>query len=240
MKILLTIISFLVLCFLSGCSTVTEEAGFKEIADFYGGSMFLKKGANISTTASEPQGSYLEIDLNRTGISKYYRDMQMPASNCALLIYKNLRPLQRTDYNYFKVVIQDSTASHTYTFSPADLEFATQSLQNLNELMFNLQGEDFSAITSKLDPAAIGTMSRDSVSANLHRVSQALAPFSSYLVQGFDIKKAPLTRKSVPIVRFAISVSREQKNTVPLLVFLNPTPHTQRFLCGLRVPYLGQ
>jgi hypothetical protein len=236
MKILLTVISFLGLSFLASCSTVTEEAGFKEIADFYGGSVFLKKGANISTTATEPQGSYLEIDLNRTGISKYYRDLQIPASNCALLIYKNLRPRQRTDYSYFKVVIQDSTASHTYTFSPSDLEFATQSLQNLRELMFSLQGEDFSTVTSKLDPATLGTMSRDSVAANLHRVSQELAPFSSYLVQGFGVREVPLSGKSVPMVRFALSVLREQKSPVPLLVFLNPTPHTQRFLCGLRIP----
>ncbi|TVT43623.1 hypothetical protein FNT36_05940 [Hymenobacter setariae] len=236
MKILLTIISFIILGFLAGCSTVTEEAGFKEIADFYGGSVFLKKGVNISTTTTEPQGSYLEVALSTPGISKYYNDLQIPASNCAFLVYKHLRPRQRTDYSYFKVSIQDSTTSHTYTFSPADLEFATQSIGNLNELMFSLQGEDFPAITNKLDPAAIGAMSHDSVTANLHRVSQKLAPFSSYLVQGFEVKKAPLAGKLVPIVRFALSVSREQKGMIPLLVFLNPTPHTQRFLCGLRIP----
>nr|GFC06662.1 dihydrolipoamide dehydrogenase [Tanacetum cinerariifolium] len=155
--------------FFSGCSTVTEEAGFKEIVDFYGGSVFLKKGVNISTTATEPQGSYLEVDLNTPGISRYYSDLQIPASNCALLVYKHLRPKQRTDYSYFKIVIQDSTASHAYTFSPADLDFATQSIENLNELMFSLQGADFSAITSKLDPAAIGAINHDSVTATLRR-----------------------------------------------------------------------
>lgn len=236
MKLLFTVISFLALSLLSGCSTVTEEAGLKEIADFYGGSVFLKKGANISTTATEPQGSYLEIALNRTGISTYYRDLQIPASNCAFLVYKNLRPRQRTDYNYFKVIVQDSTASHTYTFSPADLELATQSLKNLNNLMFSLQGEDFPTVASKLDPAATGTMSSDSVTANLRRISQKLAPFSNYQVQGFEVDKAPLAGKAIPIVRFALSITREQKSTIPLLAFLNPAPHTQRFLCGLRIP----
>ncbi|RZJ61335.1 MAG: hypothetical protein EOO58_01940 [Hymenobacter sp.] len=236
MKIFLTVISFLSLSFLSGCSTVTEEAGFKEIADFYGGSVLLKKGANISTTATEPQGSYLEIDLNRPGISKYYRDLQIPASNCALMVYKNLRPRQRTDYSYFKVVIQDSTTSHTYTFPPTNLELATQSINNLNNLIFSLQGEDFPAVISNLDPAAVDTMSRDSVAASLRRVRQKLAPFDGYLVQGFDIKKAPLAGKSIPIVQFAISVSREQKGIIPLLIFINPAPHTQRFLCGIRIP----
>lgn len=236
MKLLLTVISFLAFSLLSGCSTVTEEAGLKAIADFYGGSVFLKKGANISTTATEPQGSYLEVALTRTGISTYYRDLQIPASNCAFLVYKNLRPRQRTDYGYFKVIIQDSTTSHTYTFSPADLELATQSIKNLNDLMFNLQGEDFSAVVGKLDPAATGTMSGDSVAANLQRISQKLAPFSGYQVQGFEIEKAPLAGKVTPIVRFALSVAREQKGTVPLLAFLNPAPHTQRYLCGLRIP----
>ena len=102
--------------------------------------------------------------------------------------------------------------------------------------MFSLQGEDFSAVVSKLDPAAIGTMSGDSVTANLRRVSQELAPFSSYQVQGFEVEKVPLAGKVIHIVRFALSIAREQKSTIPLLAFLNPAPHNQRFLCGLRIP----
>ena len=236
MKITLTIISSLILTFLSACSTITEEAGFKEVEEFYGGSVFLKKGANVSTIATGPQGSYLEVDLNTPGISKYYRDLQVPASNCAYLVYKHLRPKQRTDYDYFKVTIQDSATSHTYTFSPADLELATQSIDSLNTLMFRLQAADFSTIVNKLNPAALGTMSHDSVVANLRKISQQLAPFNSYMLQGFEVQKVLLAGQSVPIVRFALSVSRVQKTTVPLLVFLNPAPHTTQFLCGLRIP----
>ena len=236
MKIRLTIISLLALGFLAACSTATEEAGLQEVAAFYGGRVFLKGGAGLSTSATEPQGSYLEVDLNKPGIGKYFSDLQLPASNCAYLVYKHLRPKQRTDYNYFRVVIQDSAASHTYTFSPADLELATQSIDNLNALMFKLQDADFPAIVGKLDPAALGAMSRDSLTANLHRISQRLAPFSSYMVQGFEVRKTPLAGKPVPIVRFALSVSRQQKSTVPLFVFLNPTPNTAQFLCGLRIP----
>ena len=236
MKVFFTVISLLALSLLSACSTVTEEAGFKKVEEFYGGSVFLKKGANVSTTATGPQGSYLEVDLNTPGISKYYGDLQVPASNCAYLVYKHLRPKQRTDYDYFKVTIQDSTASHTYTFSPADLELATQSIDSLNTLMFRLQAAEFSTIIGKLNPAALGTMSHDSAVANLRKISQQLAPFNSYLVQGFEVQKVPLAGQSVPIVRFALSVSRVQKSTVPLLVFLNPAPRTQQFLCGLRIP----
>jgi hypothetical protein len=236
MKTILTISLFFVISLLSACSTVTEEAGFKEVSEFYGGSVSFKKGAGISTTATELQGSYLEVDLHTPGIGKYYSNLQVPASNCAYLVYKHLRPKQRSDYDYFKVVIQDSAASHTYTFSPTDLELATTSIGRLNALMFSLQADDTTAIVSKIAPPALGTTSRDSVMANLRRISRRLEPFDDYLVQGFDVRKMPLAGQVVPIVRFALSVSRVQKSTVPLLVFLNPTSHAQQFLCGLRIP----
>ncbi|MFD1874705.1 hypothetical protein [Hymenobacter bucti] len=235
MKIIYPIALLLIFSSLSACTSITEEAGFKAVADFYGGNVSMKKGTGISTTATEPQGSYLEVDLTTPGIGKYYRDMQLPASNCAYLVYKHLRPRERAGYNYFKVVIQDSAAAHSYTFSPADLELATQSIENFNMLMFKLQAADYPAVLRHLDAAALGTMSHDSVTANLRRISKGLAPFSSYLVQGFEVKQTPLAGQAIPIVRFSVSVSRVQKSTVPLFVYINPKPQTPQFLCGLRL-----
>jgi hypothetical protein len=235
MKIIITSLSC-ILSLLSACTSITEEAGFKEVANFYGGSVSFRKGTGISTTATEPQGSYLEVDLTTPGISTYYRDLQLPASNCAYLVYKHLRPKERTDYNYFRVAIQDSTSSHSYTFSPADLELATQSINNLNALLFKLQAADLSAVGNYLDPAALGTMTRDSVASNLRRIGKRLAPFDNYTVQGFEVSKTTLAGEVVPIVRFSVSVSRRQESTVPLFAYINPKPRTQQFLCGLRLP----
>ena len=236
MKIRLTIISLLALGFLAACSTATEEAGLQEVAEFYGGRVFLKGGAGLSTSATEPQGSYLEVDLNKPGIGKYFSDLQLPASNCAYLVYKHLRPKQRTDYNYFRVVIQDSAASHTYTFSPADLELATQSIDNLNALMFKLQDADFPAIVGKLDPAALGAMSHDSLTANLHRISQRLAPFSSYMVQGFEVRKTPLAGSQCPSCALPFRYRASKKARCRFLFSSIPPPNTAQFLCGLRIP----
>lgn len=203
----------------------------------YGGRTFLKKGAGIST-AGGPQGSYLEVDLATRGISKYYSDVQVPASNCAYLVYKHLTPRERTDYDYFKVNIQDSAATHTYTFLPADLELAAQAGSNLNSLLFALQGQDYSTIKAHLDPASLGALSPDSVDGKLRKITTLLAPskeYEEYKVHGFKIDKTPLAGHAVPIVRFLISVPRSPERPVLLVAYLNPKPRAQRYLCGLQL-----
>ena len=237
MKRLITLVLLSFLGFLPACISSTEEAGIQEISEMYGGRTLLKKGTGVSTSGG-PQGSYLEVDLETRGISKYYDDMQLPASNCAYLVYKHLTPHERPDYNYFKVSIQDSASAHTYTFLPADLELAAKAGSNLNSLLFALQGQDYATVSAHLDPAALGTASPDSATSKLRKIMSLLAPLketAAYKVQGFRIEKATLAGQPVPLVGFLISVPRPPERSAILIAYLNPKPRAQRYLYGLRV-----
>lgn len=237
MKRLVTLMLLAFLSFLPACLSSTEEAGMQEISEMYGGRTLFKKGTGVSTGGG-PQGSYLEVDLATRGISKYYSDMQLPASNCAYLVYKHLTPHERPDYNYFKISIQDSTSAHTYTFLPAELELADKAGRNLNSLLFALQGQDYASVSAHLDPAALGGASPDSAASRLRKIMALLAPLketAACKVQGFKLEKATLAGQPTQLVGFLIAVPRPPERSVLLAAYLNPTPRGQRYLCGLRV-----
>jgi hypothetical protein len=222
------------LAFLGGCSSAAEKQALYEVSEFYSGNVNMTKGSNFSTNGEEPQGHYLAVTLNSPGLSRHYSTPQLPASNCAYLVFSNLTPPEREEYDYLKVTVSDSGSTHTYTYQKPQLQQALTAATNLRTLIFNIQSKEYSAAAANFNPAALGTLPHDSVSSILRTIGRRLNPFTEYRLHGFNLENFPIKGRPQQLVRLYISVPRQPEPDHFLTAVINPKlSDTQQFLYGL-------
>ena len=226
----------LALAVLAGCASNAEKQAAYEIAEFYGGSVRLTSGRNFSAGGSEPQGHYLAITLKNPALNRYFDDLRLPASNCAYLAFNNLKPTERTSYDFVKVTLQDSVGAHTYTFSQQQLRQALAAAEDLRTLIFNIQGSDYVAAANNFNPDALDTMPRDSLPILMQRLGTRLNPFTEYRIHGFGTEQIPIKGKPKPLMSLYVSVPRPPEPDHYLEVVINPEmSDTQHFLYGFNL-----
>ncbi|MGI4871065.1 MAG: hypothetical protein ACRYFX_07790 [Janthinobacterium lividum] len=223
----------LALALLAGCSSNSEKQGVDAVTGFYGGTVRYSKGSHFSTDATEPQGEYLEVALDKPGLNRHFSDPRIPASNCAYLVYKQLAPTERQDYSYLKVTLTDSGTTHGYTYPVAGLQLATQAANLLTPLMANLQQHHYHAIANNFNPVGLRAMSPDSLTSLITRIGKEIGPITAYALQGHGIAPITLAGKPQQLVRLFVRIS-EPAPTRKLLIVVNPSQKAdEKYIYGL-------
>lgn len=223
----------LALGLLAGCSSNPEKQDADAVANFYGGTVRYAKGSHFSTNADEPQGTYLEVTLDKPGLGRHFSDLRIPASNCAYLTYQQLPQAERQAYSYLKVSLTDSGITHRYTYPVAGLQLAVQATSLLTPLVAQLQQHQYQALAANFNPVGLHPMSPDSLTALLTRVGQEIGPISAYSLQGHDVASVTLAGKSQQVVRLFVRIT-EPAPARKLLVVVSPSqPANGKYIYGL-------
>ncbi|HEX8330651.1 MAG TPA: hypothetical protein VF629_24185 [Hymenobacter sp.] len=225
----------LVNSWLASCTSPTEKQSLEAVAQFYGGSVGFTKGANATTETAVAHGKYLEISLNASGIGKRYSDLQIPASNCAHMVYEKFSPAEQQAYDYLKVSLNDSGGAHAYTFRKTELATAAQAGLDLNAFMIDLQTEDHDKVLKAFNPEVLGAEAQAKLPEQLAKIEQSVASITDYRVEGYAPVTIELGKKEVKLVRFYLTVVHAGK-TSRLSLLINPQMHPdQPFLYGMQV-----
>ncbi|MDJ0364007.1 hypothetical protein QMK33_02495 [Hymenobacter sp. H14-R3] len=171
---------------LAGCTSDAENKALHVVEKFYGGHATYLKGSHFSANAREPQGKFLQLSLGDVDFaSTYGTDLEVPAANCAYLLYHQMTAAERTAYDYLSIKLIEGQASHTLPFSMASLALADQGVSRLTTIMAALQRQDYQYVVARLDPAAFGATSPGNMPPRLAAITQQLTPLASYQLLGY-------------------------------------------------------
>ena len=223
----------LCLALLTRCAPDNEQQGVDAVGRFYGGLVQYKTGSHFSTDVGEPQGKYLEMTLANNALARRFDDLHLPASNCAYLVYSNLSPAERQQYNYLRINLKDSAATHTYAFNLRELATVAAAATNLATFMGDLQQRDYLTATRRFNPAALGGAVPDSVPTLLARAGTQLSPFNTYQLHGYSLVSPPVAGPTQQLVRLYVGTEGPH-NDHRLLAVVNPQLRPkEQFMYGL-------
>ncbi|WP_345238360.1 hypothetical protein [Hymenobacter saemangeumensis] len=173
--------------------------------------------------------------MESPGLAQRYDDLQLPASNCALLVYQGLTGNEHERYDYYKITVADSSSSHSYSFARAEVAQAAQAAGLLTTIMANMQQEDYAAAARTLHPIALQGLSPDSVTALLAKVGRGLAPLRDYDLHGYKIVSEQVSGQPLELVQLYLSVPATPESR-RLLVVINPQAEASTpFLYGFNL-----
>lgn len=134
-----------------GYKSASEPNGVQAIANYYGGKVVYSEGILVSSNEDKVQGKYFGITLTEVNESiwSYYGSFDLPASNCAYLLYHSLSPKKKNECSFVRVVIEGAKSKGKYDFTAADLIEAEKAVQMSDNLIEIIKQGDYDGFIQK-------------------------------------------------------------------------------------------
>jgi len=167
--------------------TDNEDAGVKEILDYYGGQCKYAIGASAST--QDGGGKFFELEMSQSDVLEEYRDrISMAASNIAYLFYENLKE-ERTNYDEVHTVIifKDGTKK-TFEYSTDELELVNNRMSLAHKTVSLITNKNYEELMVLLNNE-ITNFAKDELIASLVAVEPQLEEVKEFLPFGYHVRE---------------------------------------------------
>jgi hypothetical protein len=187
--------------------TDNEDAGVKEILDFYGGQCKYAIGASAST--KEGNKKYFELEMSQSdAIEKLADKMEMPASNIAYLFYRNLKDEKENYDEIHSVIIFEDGTKKTFEYSTKQLGLVHNRMKTVNKVVELISSNDFQTLKSILNNELVG-FDKDEIITNLENMNPKLGKVIEFNPYGFRINKS---KSGIEILHISGAMIRELQN----------------------------
>jgi len=169
--------------------TENENKGIKEIMALYGGQYKCAKGTNVSINSGKR--NYFKIEIRGSEvIEKYANVFEMPASNAAYLIYRNLGD-EKKNYDIITIVLVLKNGSETiYDFPTDELEVVVNKMPLVNKFLDLLNAKNFEGVNSMLTAdTSLINYDRNEFITRLRDAEPKLGPIKEFIPYGFRFTK---------------------------------------------------
>lgn len=222
----LLIFIFISILFAISCSNKinSEPEGVRNIAAYYGGKVVFSEGVSVPSGDDRIQGRYYEIILSGVDESvwSYYGTLDLPASNCAYLLYHSLSLDEKKKYEFVRIRIKSKNASGKYDFPVDDLAQAEKAEQRSNDLILMLKKgryNDFMRSRSAESGPASEWIQQIPL---LEDIDNKYGRIKSFNLHGFNSVGKDADGKIKWFVRLSGVLIREKQNTAFSLI-IDPT-----------------
>ncbi|WP_298425515.1 hypothetical protein [uncultured Kordia sp.] len=182
--------------------TDNEDAGVKEILDFYGGQCKYAIGASVST--KDGSKKYFELEMSQSdAIDKQLDKVYLPSSNIAYRFYKNLKE-EKKNYDEIKVVlISKENKKQEFDFPITLLEKAEKRIKVAEKTVSLLKEKQFEELKEMLNNELVA-FNKDELIPRLKEVEPQFGNILEFRLFGFkimEIKDKELMHISGAIIR---------------------------------------
>jgi hypothetical protein len=185
--------------------TDNEDAGIKEILDFYGGQCKYAIGASAST--KDGSKKYFELEMSKSELLEENSNrIEMPASNIAYLFYRNLKD-ENYDAIHTVIIFEDGTKK-TFEYSTDNLELVKNRMSLVNHTVDLLTKKDYDGLKSILSKTNF-IFDKDEFMSNIIKFEQKFGKINEFRPFGFGIKK---TKNGINILHISGALIRETQN----------------------------
>ncbi|WP_299122464.1 hypothetical protein [uncultured Tenacibaculum sp.] len=187
--------------------TDNEDAGVKEILDFYGGQCKYSIGTSISTKNGKKK--YFELEISKSEVlEKNFNRIEMPASNIAYLFYRNLKK-EKNNYDeiHSTIIFEDGTKK-TFPYSVATLELVNNRMKLTNHTINLLTNKDYETLKSILN-TELFEFDKNELITNIKKIELQLGEIKEFRPYGFRIRE---TKNSINLLHISGAIIRETQN----------------------------
>jgi len=202
--------------------TDNEDAGVKEILEYYGGQCKYSIGTSAST--QDGKEKFFELEMSQSDVLEEYRDrISMAASNIAYLFYENLKE-ERTNYDEIHAVIifKDGTKK-TFEYSTDELELVNNRMSLAIKTVSLITSKNYEELVLLLNNE-ITNFDKDELIASLAALEPQLEEVKEFLPFGYHVREVDngmkvlhisgILAREVQNIEFSIDVdlnSKEEK-----------------------------
>jgi hypothetical protein len=153
---------------------------------------------------------YISITLEGTKLadsSNTYQDRIL--STTALILYTNLKPVDRDKYESVTVTIKtnDNTViSHDYDFN--QLLHITKTFDSLNSFCKNIKERNYINALTFLDPKMLEIVPKDSIIKTFITIDNENGNIKSYTLKGFKILKVERDNQQIAVLKTWAELNR--------------------------------
>ncbi|MBU2947016.1 hypothetical protein [Zobellia uliginosa] len=186
--------------------TDNEDAGVKEILDFYGGQCKYAIGASAST--KDGSKKYFELEMSQSeAIEERLNKVHLPSSNIAYIFFKNLKE-EKKNYDAIHVVlISEDKSEQEFKFPISTLEQVQQRMA-LNDKTINiLKEKKFEELKPMLNNELI-TFDKEELISRLMELEPQFGDVKEYRFFGFKV----VPYKGTEILHLSGALLRENQN----------------------------
>jgi hypothetical protein len=221
--------------FLVSCTSENETKGVDEVLKFYGGKVEWSIGVNASTVEEELQGKFFEITLMDVEISKYYSNASLPASNCAYLFYHALTEVEKDEYSFVRVILQEGEERSTHEFTIEKLKIVENAIPTLNQTVEFMKANNYESLNALFNPDVNlpeYVEELESYEEQCIKIDSTYGRIKEFLMQGFIIHDEYIKSELKQVVRLSGNLVREKQPT-DFSITLDPALKDKK-LYGLR------
>ena len=205
---------FSLLLLFSGCASQTVPQGIKDILAFYGGSVNYSVGVSVSSGNSENSGKFYQIVLDSTDVKKYFESEDLPASNCAYILYHSLSGKEKSDYSFIRIIISEYSRSEKYDFRMERLHQVEQCMPTLTRVVDCLKYSRYRMLRTLFSPSIPADSIDDKkIEQPNMAIDSAYGHVSKFTMNGFYFTSPEIAGRSTSLVHIAGVLIREKQNT---------------------------
>ena len=187
--------------------TDNEDAGVKEILDYYGG--YCKYAVGVSASTKDGNKKYFELEMSQSDAIEELSDkIEMPASNIAYLFYKNLKEENENYDEIHSVIIFKDGTKKTFEYSTEQLGKVNNRMKTVNKVVELINSNDFLTLKSMLNIEFV-EYDKDELITNLENMNPKFGKVTEFNPYGFRINK---TKNGTEILHVSGAMIRELQN----------------------------
>jgi hypothetical protein len=174
----------------AGCSknvvkiTQQEDNGIKEVLKVYGG--VCKYAISYSLNTKDGKERKFKIELSQSsGVEKYAKIAEMPASNIAYLFYKNISTQEET-YNAIIVdIVFNDKSKQSFEFNTNTLDLVMQKMPTMNSVVALLKDRKYKVLEGLLDAESLVKYDKSRLIKNIDSLDARFGNITTYIPMGF-------------------------------------------------------
>ncbi len=204
------LIGILLLQLCTGCTSTGESKGIDKILGMYGGSATWSKGIVASTDKNELYGKFFEVRVSGADIGD---DMNLPASNCALLMYQSFSDAEKNAYSFVRIIITKGGKEFRHDFPKDRLGVVEKELVKLNQVVKLLKGQKYEALLGMFDTSAVKDANKGSFEKEQFEIDSTFGKINDYATQGFMFFNEDINGEIKEVLKLSAILIREKQNT---------------------------
>ncbi len=187
--------------------TDRENAGVKEILDFYGGYCEYSIGVALST--AEANTKYFELKLSKSEVlDNNLKSPDLVASNMSYIFFNNLKE-EKKNYTEIHSVLQFTNGEeYKEIYSKEQLELTQQKMAVLNKVLEILKSNDLEALKNILSNESYNTDSKNDLIKNIHDVKASFGNVKGFQLFGFKQE----SYNDFDVLKILGIIERDKKN----------------------------
>ncbi|WGH75752.1 hypothetical protein P8625_00900 [Tenacibaculum tangerinum] len=168
--------------------TDNEDAGVKEILEFYGGQC--KYAIGVSASTKDGKKKYFELEMSKSGILEDNANrIEMPASNIAYLFYRNLKEEKENYDEIHSIIVFEDGTKKTFEYSTETLELVDERMSLVNHTVDLLTKKDYESLKLLLN-TELFEFDKNEFLTNIKKFEPQLGKIKEFRPFGFRIREA--------------------------------------------------